>query len=269
VFICTISDLHYYLRPMRKFIAVITLSLLSAGLYAQTFQVFKGDTINCRDASKKQQGVWRKYYKNDTLASEMFYKNGRHYGTFRTFSENGKLQTEVKYRPGYMEIGDGKIFYEDGTVKAKGKYVNKQKDSTWSYYDEQGKLSSTEFFVKGNKEGISKVYFPDGKIAEESIFKNGKKNGPSKQYYPDGTPKVISSMKNGEYEGIVTINYPSGKVREQGRYVNGLREGKWIVNKTDGTLDHEENYKQGKILNPVAEKEEKLDESVIKGPEGK
>lgn len=254
---------------MKQPITILLFCLACLSLNAQTFQVFKGDTINRRDAKGLQQGVWRKYYKTDTLASEMHFWNGRHDGFFRTYSQSGKLQTEVKYRPGYLEIGDGKIFYEDGTVKAKGKYVNKQKDSVWTYFDDKGILSSTEFYVKGSKEGISRVYFPDGKIAEETIYKNGKKNGPHKQFYPDGTQKVAATNKAGEYAGLVSIMYPSGKLWQSGRYVNGLREGKWIINKPDGTLDHEENYRKGKILNPVAEKEEKLDEGVIKGPDEK
>ena len=254
---------------MKNKLAVFFLCFAVLGTQAQTFQVFKGDTINRRDASGKQQGIWRKYYQNDTLASEMQFYYGRHTGAFRTYSPEGKLQTEVIYRPGYMEIGDGKIFYEDGTIKAKGKYFDKQKDSIWTYYDKDGKISSTEFYKKGLKEGISKVYFPDGKVAEETIYKNGIKNGPHREYYPDGTQKVISTNRNGEYEGIVSIMYPSGKIREQGKFVGGLREGKWIVNKPDGTIDHEENYKHGKIQDPVAEQEQKLDESVIKGPDDK
>jgi antitoxin component YwqK of YwqJK toxin-antitoxin module len=252
---------------MKKIFTLLVAMIPGMLATAQTFQVFKGDTINRRNLAGKQEGVWRKYYKNDTLASEMFYRNGRHEGVFRTFSEKGVLQSEVKFRPGYTETGDAKLFYEDGTVKAKGKYMNRLKDSTWTYYDQQGKLSSTEYFIKGKQEGIARVYYPDGKIASETIYKNDKKNGPYKEFYPDGTPKVISTNKNGEYEGIAVTMYQNGKVWEQGKFVNGLRDGKWIVNKPDGTLDHEENYKNGKILNPVAEKEEKLDEGVIKGPD--
>jgi antitoxin component YwqK of YwqJK toxin-antitoxin module len=254
---------------MNKQFAVLLFCFAALASSGQTFQVFKGDTINRRDALGKQQGVWRKYYKNDTLASEMFFRNGRHENSFRTFSESGKLQTEVKFRPGYMEIGDAKIFYDNGAVKAKGKYINREKDSTWTYFDEDGKISSTEFYVKGKKEGMSKVFFPDGKLAEETIFRNGKKNGPHKEYYPDGNPRMVANNKNGEYEGLVLVMFPSGKILEQGKYINGLREGKWVVNKEDGTPDHEEIYLHGKITNPVPEKEEKLDEGIIKGPEVK
>jgi len=261
--------INYYLRAMKIQIAVLLLCLASFFAGAQTFQVFKGDTINRRDAKGLQQGTWRKYYKNDTLASEMHFRSGRHDGIFRTYSETGKLLTEVKYRPGYQEIGDATIFYENGTVKAKGKYINKQKDSAWTYYDEKGILSSSESYIKGKKNGFAKVYFPDGKVAEETVYKNGVMNGPHREFYPDGTQKVVALTKNGEYEGLVTLMYPSGKIMEQGKYVGGFREGKWIVNKDDGTLDHEENYRHGKILNPVAEKEEKLDEGVIKGPDEK
>ncbi|CAN5564860.1 hypothetical protein BH11BAC1_BH11BAC1_25570 [soil metagenome] len=254
---------------MKSQITVLLICLTSFYSRAQTFQVFKGDTINLRDKSGKEQGVWRKYYKNDMLASEMHYRNGKHDGVFRTFTPTGQLQSEVTFRKGYMEIGDAKHFYNDGTVKAKGKYINKQKDSIWTYYDEKGILSSTEFYMKGKQEGISKVFFPDGKVAEETIYKGGKKNGPHKEFYPDGTQKVISTNKSGEYEGIVNLMFPSGKIMEQGRYSKGLREGKWIVNKQDGSFEHEEIYKRGRILNPVAEKEERLDEGVIKGPDEK
>jgi len=254
---------------MTKQIAVLLLFFIAFAAQAQTFQVFKGDTINRRDAAGLQEGVWRKYYKSDTLASEMFFHYGRHQGLFRTWSETGKLQTEVMFRKGNMEVGDGKIFYPDGTVKAKGKYVKKERDSLWTFYDEQGKMSSIENYVNGKKEGISRVFFPDGKIAEENIYKAGIKNGPHREFYPDGTPKVVAMNKNGEYQGQVSVMFPSGAVSERGMYVNGLREGKWVINKADGTLDHEENYKHGKILNPVQEKEQKLDENVIRGPEGK
>jgi antitoxin component YwqK of YwqJK toxin-antitoxin module len=52
--------------------------------------------------------------------------------------------------------------------------------------------------------------------------------------------------------------------------VNGVRDGKWIINKDNGTLEREEIYKNGVLLNPVPEKEERIDESTIQqGPDKK
>ena len=52
---------------------------------AQTYKVFKGDTINRVDAKGQKQGLWKKYYSNDTLFSKGIYKDGKHTGTFLTF----------------------------------------------------------------------------------------------------------------------------------------------------------------------------------------
>ncbi len=251
---------------MKKQLLVFSFCLIMLSLKAQTFQVFKGDTINHRDAEGLQQGVWRKYYKNDQLASEMFFKHGRHVDTFKTWSEEGKIQSQVTFR-GATEIGDAVMYYADGSPKAKGKYINKMKDSTWTYFDGQGKLEATEYYVKGKQEGLWKTFYPDGKVADETIYKNGVKNGPHREFFPDGTQKLTSTNKNGEYEGMVTIMNPGGKIWMQGKYVAGLRDGKWIVNKEDGSLDREDIYKKGKLTNPVFEKEERIEEKDIQTPE--
>src|SRR5204862_5434000 len=118
---------------------------------AQTYQVFKRDTINRRDKNNVPQGIWKKYYPTDTLFSECVYDKGKRVGTCKTYYKNGKSQSVLKYR-GMTDACDAQIFYEDGNLKAKGKYIDKAKDSAWTYYDDFGKITSTEFYLKGKKE---------------------------------------------------------------------------------------------------------------------
>src|SRR6185295_13855332 len=105
----------------RLFIAFM---FISCALSAQTYQVFKGDTINRRDKGGLQQGVWKKYYPTDTLASESKFKNGKHVGDFKTYFKSGKIQSHLKYQ-GTTEISSAILYYESGTVKAKGKYIDR------------------------------------------------------------------------------------------------------------------------------------------------
>ena len=128
------------------------LLFVSTKTQGQTFQVFKGDTINRIDAKGQKQGLWRKYYSTDSLFSEGKYKDNIPVGTFMSYHKNGKVQAKMVYR-GMTEICKAEIFAEDGKLKAKGKYINKTKDSLWTYYSLDGWISSTEFYLKGKKEG--------------------------------------------------------------------------------------------------------------------
>src|SRR5436190_23763750 len=78
---------------------------------AQTFNVFKGDTINRTDKKGLKQGLWKKYYSNDTLFSEGVYKNNIHTGIFKTYYKTGKPQSVLKFR-GLTEISFAELFYE-------------------------------------------------------------------------------------------------------------------------------------------------------------
>jgi antitoxin component YwqK of YwqJK toxin-antitoxin module len=71
---------------MLKWISILGCFLCFSLAQGQTFQVFKGDTINRRDKEGKKQGIWRKYYSNDTLCSESTFKYGRHTGEFKTWT---------------------------------------------------------------------------------------------------------------------------------------------------------------------------------------
>src|SRR5438045_2291720 len=100
----------------------------SLELQAQSFQIYKGDTINRRDKNGLKQGVWKRYYPNDTLFSESIFKDGKHIGNFKTYTQNGNLQSDLHYR-GISEISDAMLYYPNGSVEAKGKYVGQKKDS--------------------------------------------------------------------------------------------------------------------------------------------
>ncbi|HQF28364.1 MAG TPA: hypothetical protein PLD36_07090, partial [Bacteroidia bacterium] len=59
-----------------------------AGGKWKSFQVYKGDTINRLDLSDRKQGIWKKYYRTDTLCAETFFMNNIPVGRARTWYES-------------------------------------------------------------------------------------------------------------------------------------------------------------------------------------
>jgi len=66
------------------------------------------------------------------------------------------------------EVSDATLYYDDGKVEAKGKYIDKNKDSVWTYYDAHGKMTATESYANGAKDGVWKIYYGNGKVSEEA-----------------------------------------------------------------------------------------------------
>lgn len=119
-FIPTCSPNLHFCTMIRKILLLLLLAcpgLLSA--QKNTYQVFKGDTINRTDAKGLKQGLWRKYYRTDTLCSETWFKNNKPTGISRTWYENGKLKAEVVFEKNSPK-GKAVSFYESGKVMARG-----------------------------------------------------------------------------------------------------------------------------------------------------
>ena len=72
---------------MKNRILLYLILVIATSANAQKFNVFKGDTINRTDAKGLKQGLWRKYNSNDVLFSEGVYKDGKHTGTFKIYSD--------------------------------------------------------------------------------------------------------------------------------------------------------------------------------------
>ncbi len=237
---------------MKKISVILIFLIAFHYLPAQTFKIFKGDTINRVDSKGLKQGLWRKYYNTDTLFSEGIYKNNIHTGTFNTFHKNGKIQSILKFR-GTTEISKAELFYESGKIMSKGKYIDHTKDSLWIYYDEEGIKNAEEFYKNGKKEGTWIIFYQNGKPSRIVMYKSDKKNGPFKEFFESGRPKIDALMKDDEFEGIVKIYHPNGQLWQSGNYSKGLKEGSWKTNLEDGTQDKEEIYIKGILTNPPKE----------------
>lgn len=131
---------------------------------------------------------------------------------------------------------------------ATGKYVGQAKDSTWSYYGQDGKLRKVERYANGELSGEQVTYYPGGQMAESEMRVKGVLHGPSKSWFANGKPKSEATYVNGEPEGRMTFWYPDGKKEIEGNAVNGDRDGTWYYFNPDGTLQLQALYAKGELV---------------------
>lgn len=199
--------------------------------------------INQIDSQGRKQGDWKKYYpSNDGLFYEGQFKDDKPYGVFKHYYEEGELKSKTYYLDGLVR---SEVYYPKGGLMAKGNFVDKKKDSTWTYFDEAGWISMREDYKSGLREGKSISYYPDGSIAMDKQFLSDKETGPFKQYFSNGKVEMEGEYLGGNYNGQVTNYYDSGKKMHYGEFINGKRNGMWVFYNADGSVRSMIHYKNG------------------------
>ena len=153
---------------MKKFFTyiILSISVLVCNSYkAQqpiSFLVFENDTINVTDKDSLKQGVWKEFWNNGDLKSEVIFKN------------NKKQGLEIKWfdTPDCVEQ---EAYYKDGVL-----------DGPSVFYSKKCKKDFFETFKAGTKEGLELSYYPNGNIKAEGNFKKGNLNGYYRVYDKKG-----------------------------------------------------------------------------------
>jgi len=209
------------------------------------FGFYKAQTI---DANGKKQGYWKKKDdKTNALIYEGMFKDDKPIGTFKYYYPHDTVRAIMVFRQD-GKTASARLFHINGKRMAQGNYVNKEiKDSTWTYYDEDGKLISSENYKMGKKHGVSAVYLQDGKLSEEVNFKDGLENGPYKKYFDGVSLRGKGQYVNGLLDGKICHYFPNGVEAAAGYYSKGIKTGVWIYKNQDGKIKEKELYKNGKL----------------------
>lgn len=218
----------------------------------------------------RKDGVWKRYWPNGRLRSEIKYNSGRPEGEYKLYFENGKLEEHSVWNNS-KNIGDFKRYYLNGNPHQQFYFAeNGKRNGLQKYYHENGKLAMEVNIVNGTESGLMKRYNPDGSIAEEKTFENGViKTGTSKKYketnvkdvvtedpYDDsvGKESKVTTDKTNKAQsfkpnGFNTLYDKNGAVTQAGEFMNGrLYDGKWYRYNSDGILIRVEIYKGGKFI---------------------
>lgn len=243
----------HFCSMLNRFILLLVLFAVCSPAISQKqdFVVFKGDTINRKDTGGLKQGVWRKFYRTDTLCAETWFRNDKPYGVSRTWYESGKLKAEVFFDVKNPVRSKCISYYENGKVMGRGNYNNQKKDSIWLYYAENDSLKSVEQYLKGKANGKWVVYYENGKVAEEKNYVNGRREGLYRQFNTDGTLLFEMNYKDDLEDGPVRLFHYNAKPKASGSYRKGLKEGTWLELDPSGAIISNEVYRAGKLVKKI------------------
>lgn len=211
-------------------------------MYSKNF-IVSNEQINRTDKNSLKQGVWKEYFSNRRLQTEMRYKNDQLNGYVKQYNRQGKLESATLYLNGEEQSDENNIadfdintiYYADGTPKSTSVY-NKggKRDGVSMFYNEDGTVSTTEIYKNGYllKKGI--------------IDANGFYQGDWEEYYLNGKIKSKGTYKAGKKYGKWEYYFTTGKIEQKGSYDSyGMFTGEWNWYYENGNLLRREEFRKG------------------------
>lgn len=216
----------------------LILAMLTASL--------EGQELNKTDRDGRKQGHWIKKYPNGNIMYEGYFMNDMPSGEFKRYYEDNTLKSVLVFSSSGSEA-EATLYYPNGFVASKGKYLNQLKEGNWQFFSmkTKGLLISEEIFVSDKRNGNSITYYPDSTVADKSVYKNGLRHGEMLKYYPSGKLNLRANYSNGRLDGKFEAFFENGIYEMTGRYKNDLREGEWIIFRKDGSQRFRINYLAG------------------------
>ena len=139
-----------------------------------------------------------KMYHSNQLAEQGYFKKGLKIGLWKTWYNNGILETTQKWSDG-AKSGDFYHFGEDGTILEKGKYKNNKKNGPWIDFVKKdtivyknGVVFTKE--IKLSKEEKAKLKEEKAKLKEEKQKAKTVKNKLPKDSKPDGKKSFFKRL---------------------------------------------------------------------------
>ncbi|MFO8235439.1 MAG: hypothetical protein R6U04_08560 [Bacteroidales bacterium] len=201
------------------------------------------NNINQKDDQGRKHGTWVKKYPNGKKMYEGDFEHGKPVGEFKRYHNNGELQAIMHHSSEQKVFTE--LYNKEGKKTAEGLYINKKKDSIWSFYDPRGNLISKEEYDNGLRNGESVKFYPEGDTAQIMPYKKGKKNGPFTDYFRNGNIQMQGRYINDTLDGELTLYHSNGNKKIEGKYEQNFKEGDWIYYEEDGDTSQILNYTNG------------------------
>ena len=127
-----------------------------------SYRVYEKDTINVMDSDSLKQGVWKEFWGNGDLKSEVSFKNNKKQGLEISWFDE-------------LDCVEHESYYKDGVL-----------DGPSIYYSKKCKKDFFETFKSGVKNGLEMTYYSNGNIKAEGNFKKGSLDGYYRVYDKKG-----------------------------------------------------------------------------------
>jgi antitoxin component YwqK of YwqJK toxin-antitoxin module len=170
----------YYYYPSSKKKAIITHDLKTkrseAIMYHENGVVIATGIYK----NQKKDSIWNYYGPSGRLSYKETYKNGMLNGQRAIFyvpeDVEDKSQRVSRLENYVNNVLDGEVkeFFDFGTVKMTGRYVNGKKEGKFITNDINGKTMFVEYYKNGLKHGFSIGYNPQGVETGRRYYQTGR-----------------------------------------------------------------------------------------------
>jgi len=156
------------------FISALFFGHFSKAQTMLSYKIHENDTINILDKDSLKQGIWKEFWGNGDLKSEVSYKNNKKQG----------LEINWFDEPDCVEL---EAYYKDGLL-----------DGPCIYYTKKCKKDVFQTFKNGLKEGLELEYYPNGHVKAEGKFKKGNLDGYYRVFDKNGNFSFESRSSDNE-----------------------------------------------------------------------
>jgi antitoxin component YwqK of YwqJK toxin-antitoxin module len=267
----TLNQLHST-TGLRQGYWVISNALKKLPDYSENAKVEEG-----RYEEGKKIGVWKTYYPNGNIKSEITYTNNRPKGYAKMYYENGKMQEEGIWENNRW-VGDYKAYHSNGQLFYDFAYNNTGKrEGQQKYYYENGQMMMKGEMKDGKEAGVWEEHYENGDLRAKKVFNEGALDAESTEVYAPKKPikeepSINSSAKMVDIKmeqvnaaqtpftgnGYAKLFLPGSKIAKDGEFKNyRLINGKDYLYSVNGILERIAVYKNGKYVgdSPIEEKD--------------
>jgi antitoxin component YwqK of YwqJK toxin-antitoxin module len=237
-------------------------------------------TVNFKN--NKKHGTAREYNKSGLIISILEYfndylvdkqninrtVNGLKEGTWRTYFDNGRIESEKTYRNDNLQ-GYEKFYNKSGSLVLKqlyndGKLVDKGNQDTLNIveriiYDDNKRIVKKGYYREDVPVGIHREYDENGKVKNAFVYdekgrivsqgiinEDGSREGKWNYFFDDGEVKSEGLYQNNRQIGEWRFFFRGGKPEQIGNFSNGVLSGIWKWFYENGKDLRIENYVKGK-----------------------
>ena len=181
--------------------------------------------------------VRKDYYPDGKVKIAATYnKEGNLEGIRREYAEDGTVDKSYIFRNGIM-IGEGivtekgerdgfwKEYYDDGTLRAEGKYNKDKKEGFWKFYQKNGVVEQEGNYKNGLPDGEWRWYYASEELLRDENYYDGLQDGLSTEYDEEGNVITKGEYIEGKENGEWVYKSPNSEI--DGTYADGMRNGLW------------------------------------------
>ena len=223
------------------------------------------ERLNRKDEQGKKQGVFKDFYDDGKLKEEKKYKDDVIDGYVKTYDNKGNLKNTEKFNNGNLVKNAPELakldvfheFYEDGTMKYEGGYINGMPVGTHYHYkqkmfcdslaisrDDTTDVMIKKYVCRNRAVPDSAITFNEGiKVEYGAVDSMRNKIGVWSEYHNTGEFRGKGLYANDKRIGDWIFYYPTGQIEQKGRYdKKGRAQGDWKWYYENGAVLRQEVY---------------------------